>query len=233
MDLLSPDILKEARELSPALPAAGLFLGAVLWFVGARSHRFWVALVITVSAGVYGLVNGAELGMNPLAAGLLLAVAAGALALSLVRLMVFAAGALAALAVAHLAAPHFDEPIACALVGGLVGIVFYRLWITALTSLVGTLLIAYSGLCLADKLARFDSLGFVRQHAPLLNWAVAAVTLLGILAQYLVERRRVRLEREEKDKAEKRRLDVEERARRAVAPAASWWAWGGKKRKAG
>src|SRR5262245_66205640 len=111
MDLLTPDILNEARELSPAIPTVGLLLGAVLWLCGALSHRFWVAWVITVSAGLYGLMYGSDFGMNPLAAGLLLAVAAGALALSLVRLLVFAAGGIAALAVAHFAAPHIDEPI--------------------------------------------------------------------------------------------------------------------------
>ena len=118
--------------------------------------------------------------------------AAGALALSLVRLLVFAAGGIAALAVASLLAPALDEPLVCALVGGLVGIIFYRLWITALTSLVGTLLLAYCGLCLGDRFLKFDTMEWSTRHAPLIDLGLGSCALLGIPIQYLLERRRVR-----------------------------------------
>ena len=64
-------------------------------------------------------------------------------------------------------APGWEEPFLCFLVGGLLGVLLYRLWITALASLLGTLLIGYSGFCLAERLARFNSVAFVEKNGPL------------------------------------------------------------------
>src|SRR5947209_2084318 len=97
MQTVVPEILAEAQGLSPALFAVGLVLGLALWLFGWKWHRFWTVLAITVAAGVYGLSDAAgSLRAQPLVAGLLLAVAAGMLALSLARLMAFGAGGFAA-----------------------------------------------------------------------------------------------------------------------------------------
>src|SRR5437762_2445800 len=101
MYLVSPDILREARELPVSLLSLGVLIGVLLWMLGAYSHRFWLVLAMTVGAGIHGLLYGPAYGMQPLVAGLLLAVATGALALSLVRVLVFAAGGVAALALAR------------------------------------------------------------------------------------------------------------------------------------
>src|SRR5262249_26385774 len=79
MALLDPDILSEARELSPLLSGTGFVLGLFLWLFGGRTHRFWLALVLTVAAGVAGLYYGPAYGVLPLVSGLLLAISAGAL----------------------------------------------------------------------------------------------------------------------------------------------------------
>src|SRR6185312_5115715 len=109
MQLLAPDILEEARGLSPFLSGAGLSLGFLLWSLGGRTHRFWLAMSVTLTAGLLGLTYGKEYGMQPLVAGLLLAISAGALALSLVRILLFAAGGIAALALVQAIAPGWDE----------------------------------------------------------------------------------------------------------------------------
>ena len=83
MALLAPDILEEARGLSVAVSVSGLVLGLLLWLLGWRGHRFWIVLAATVSAGVAGLSMGPSYGASPELAGLLLAIAAGVLALAL------------------------------------------------------------------------------------------------------------------------------------------------------
>ncbi|MGH7223798.1 MAG: hypothetical protein ACRELF_11255 [Gemmataceae bacterium] len=192
MHFLAPDILEEARGLSPFLSAAGLSLGFLLWSFGGRTHRFWLAMSVTLTAGLLGLTMGKQYGMQPLVAGLLLAVSAGALALSLVRILLFAAGGLAALGLMHTLAPTWDEPIAVFLVGGLVGVLLYRFWIITFSSLIGALLMAYSALALFDRLHRVDSVAWTRKNDPLLDWGCAALIVLGILVQFLLERRRRR-----------------------------------------
>jgi hypothetical protein len=226
MQLLAPDILEEARQLSPGLLGVGLALGLFLWLWGGRTHRFWLALVMTLGAGVLGLYYGPAYGMQPLVAGLLLAVAAGALALSLMRVLIFASGGLAALGLAQAAAPNWSwqQPLVCFLAGGLLGVFLYKFWITTLASFVGTLLTAYSALCLLDRFGQIDTATWVGAHTPLLNWACGACTVLGLLMQFLLERRR---KRQEKKQVEAK-ARAEEEARRPPPPKPApkpWYAW--------
>jgi hypothetical protein len=193
MPLLAPDILEEARSLSPFISGAGLTIGFLLWSFGGRTHRFWLAMSVTLTAGLLGLTYGKQYGMQPLVAALLLAISAGALALSLVRILLFAAGGLAALGLIHAIAPGWDEPIAVYLVGGLIGVLLYRFWIITFSSLVGSLLMAYSALALFDRLHMVkNSVEWTRKNGPLLNWGCASLVVMGVLIQFLFERRRYR-----------------------------------------
>ena len=92
MQILAPDILADARGLSLPLHITAVLVGLALWTFGWRNHRFWVALVTTVAAGTFGLAEAPALHAHPLLAAVFLAVAAGMLALSLVRLVAFTAG---------------------------------------------------------------------------------------------------------------------------------------------
>jgi hypothetical protein len=240
MQLLAPDILEDARQLSLPVSGIGVGVGLLLWLLGSRTHRFWVVLALTLGAGLAGLAYGRDYGLQPLVAGLLLAVTAGALALALVRLLLFAAGGLACLAVARAVAPEWMAELPCFLAGGLAGIFLYRLWIMALSSFVGTLLIGYGGLALLDKLGLVDSLAWARQNGALLNWGVVGCTVLGVLAQYLVDRRQKR--RKAAAKARKAKAAEEARAKAAAPPPPppppkqAWWKLGRRdaaQRKAG
>jgi len=164
--------------------------------------------------------------MQPLVAGLLLAVSVGALALALVRILLFLAGGLAGLVVIQTVAPALDEPLACFLAGGLLGVLLYRFWVAALTSLAGTLLMGYSGLCLLERFTKVNSVALTQQHGPLLNWGCAFGAGLGLLVQFLLERRH------------KRRQKQREEAKNAAAetaklppppppppPRLPWWKW--------
>lgn len=195
MQFFAPDILEQARALSGTLIVAGLTIGFLLWVTGWIGHRFWIVLAATLVAGVFGLLSPAGVA-PPLVMGLLLAVAAGVLALALVRLVAFAAGGIAlALAVRLLAPPVWDIPLVWLLGGGLVGLALFRLWTMALTSFTGALLMGYCGLSLADLLGKLDAVTLAQQHVLLLNTCCGGLTLVGFVVQVVLERRRRRLER--------------------------------------
>jgi hypothetical protein len=216
MQLLAPDIVAEARELSLPVLVAGLALGLFLWVLGGRLHRFWLVLGTTLVAGVMGLYSGATFGVQPLVAGLLLAIAAGALALSLIRVVAFAAGGVTGWVVLHAVAPSWNEPLVTFLAGGLLGLMLFRLWMMVLTSLGGTLLVGYSGLCLADQLGNLDAVTWCRERVSLLNIACGGVLLLGMLFQFLIDRRQIRLALEKADK--EREKAAKEREKKAATP---------------
>src|SRR5437764_13162090 len=112
MGTIEPEVLKEGLLLPPWMLVAGVALGVFLWLLGGWGHRFWIVLLTTLLSGVVGLLYGPEFDMQRLVAGLLVAIAAGALALSLMRLGVFLAVGCAALAAARAAAPSWNEALA-------------------------------------------------------------------------------------------------------------------------
>ncbi|MFO0876866.1 MAG: hypothetical protein U0840_05785 [Gemmataceae bacterium] len=213
MQLLAPDILELTRQLSPAVCVCAFVLGLGLWVCGGYTHRFWLALVLTASAGIVGLSLARDFDVQPLVAGLLLALAAGALALALARISIFLAGGLAGVFLARLASPSANEFVAF-LIGGLIGIGFYQLWITAISSFVGTVLMAYAGVSLVDRLGKLNSLTFAQQSGPLINWGIIGVTVSGILVQLLLDRYRSKA----KDKPKKQDKDKEEKKDQATPP---------------
>jgi MFS family permease len=189
MSLLAPDILEEARGLSVALSSGGLFLGLLVWLFGWRGHRFWIVLATTVSAGLLGLTTGPEYGTTPVIAGVLLAVAAGVLALALVRVVAFVAGGVAGFLLMRELLPAWNEPLVSFLVGGLVGLMLFRLWTMVLTSLAGTMLMAYSGLSLADHFGKLNAVAVAEQQAMLVNWVCCALVLMGVVVQFVLDRK--------------------------------------------
>ena len=188
MRLLAPDLLELTCELSPAIDGVAILVGLFLWLFGARSHRFWLSLAMTLAAGVCGLYLGGDAGVQPLVAGLLLALAAGVMALALARLVLFFAGGLAGLIIAQQGGEGWNA-FAMFLFGGLSGVLFYRVWIMVVSCLAGTLLSAYGLLSLLDRLGRLEAVELAERHGPLLNWLLALVAVVGLLIQVLLERR--------------------------------------------
>ncbi len=192
MRLIAPDILAEAVGLSPVLCGAGLFLGLMLLLLGWRKHRFWIVLLGTVMAGIYGLSWAPAYGSQRFICGVLAAIASGILALALVRLVAFLMGGVAACLLVQVLAPSWHGPMVWFLVGGLLGVVLFRIWTMALTSLAGSVLMAYSGLCLADRLHKLQAVAWADRESLFLTWACAVVALLGVIWQYTSERRRAK-----------------------------------------
>jgi hypothetical protein len=196
MQLLAPELVSEARGLSAGLCACGLAVGFLVWLLGWRGHRFWIVLFTTAVAGIFGVLSIHPQGVQPLVAGLLLALTAGILALAIVRILAFGAGGIAAWLAVQALAPNWEAPLVAFLAGGLLGVLLFRVWMMALTSLAGTLLMAYSGLCLADSLGKLDAVAVMDRFAGLLNGACAGVALFGLLVQFVLDRRRIRKQRE-------------------------------------
>src|SRR5437879_11734362 len=105
MSVFDPEILQELCGLSVGLCITGAVTGLLLWLTGWWLHRFWIVLVTTALAGILGLASGSVHGVQPLIAAVLLAIAAGILALALIRLVAFAAGGAAAWLVLQKLAP--------------------------------------------------------------------------------------------------------------------------------
>ena len=186
MRLIAPDILAEARGLSPGLLAAFLVVGGLLWLFGWYWHRFWVAAAITAGAGLVGLYSGQVLNTQILIVGLLLAIAAGLLAMELARIFSFlGVGVLAAVG-QHAVLPE-SQPLIGFLAGGLLGIAIYRFWAMLLASFVGAMLVAHAALLLADSQGRITAATFSEQKGQWLNGVVIAATVLGMFAQRWAE----------------------------------------------
>jgi MFS family permease len=210
MQLVAPDILADGKGLSVTVSALGLGLGAMVWLLGGVGHRFWLLLVTTLVAGVWGLSIGEAFGVQPLVAALLLAVAAGALALSLVRPAAFLAGGILGCWLAERLITSWNEPFVFFFAGGFLGLFLLRFWLMALTSLAGTLIMAHALFWLLDTLGKVDAPEWAARKPVLLNWACGGAALVGLLLQLGIDRRlRRRARGDDGD------LDEEDRSLRA------------------
>jgi hypothetical protein len=200
MELVAPDILADVRQLSAVFSVAGLLVGLVLWLAGWWTHRFWVVLGLTVLGGIVGLQNAAALQAQPLLAALGVGLAAGVLALTLMRIGAFVAGGYAGLLLVQTCLPSWDQPLVSFLSGGLLGWVLVRYWTMILTSLTGVLLVLYAVLALADKIGKIDAVAWSESHTAMLNAVCGVMTLAGFLVQFAGEwlRRRMTAGREQK-----------------------------------
>ncbi len=228
MQLIAPDVLAEARELSWVITATGLVLGDLLWLYGRRWHRFWIVVSITLAGGLFGLHSGRASGGHILATGILLAVSAGLMALELARLLAFLAAGLSVWLATSLVFPTGQELWIAFLIGGLVGVLLYQLWTMLITSFVGTLIASHALLSLLDRFAKIDSVRWATANQTILNGAVIALTILGLLAQSWLERwyrrraKRKREEAEEKIRQEEREKVLAEHSPQSHKP--SLWA---------
>ena len=183
MHLIDPDVIAAAKGLSFGAAGFAVFVGLLLWSLGWRWHRFWVVFGITLGAGLIGLTAGKSAGGSVMIVGVLLAVAAGMLALELAKILSFVSGGAAAWIAAQAVLPQVQELWAVFLAGGLLGVVLYQLWTMLLTSLLGILVIWHAGFVLLGQILNFDASKWVGEHAVALNGGVIAVAVIGVLVQ--------------------------------------------------
>lgn len=184
MQLIVPDILAEARGLTTAMSGTLCALGIALWLFGWRWHRFWIVAGITLAAGMLGLNAGrAAGGTQIMALGILIAVAAGMMALELAKVFAFVAGGCGAWLAVQWVFPQAQELWAVFISGGLFGLLLYRLWTMLLTSLAGVLVASHSALLLLEVPLVFDAVKWVSANQAALNGVAVGLIVLGILLQ--------------------------------------------------
>jgi hypothetical protein len=142
-----------------------------------------VVASLTAAAGILGLQSGRANGAQPLVAGLLAALGAGYLALELARVLAFIGGGTVAGLLVKTFLPTLHEPLLAFLAGGLLAVLLFRLWMLALTSLVGMLVMTYAGLGLLGRWTLMDSTGVVTGSVGLINGIVIGGMLAGIVVQ--------------------------------------------------
>jgi hypothetical protein len=222
MQLIAPDILAEARGLTGAMLGTIYVLGVALWLFGWRWHRFWIVAGITLAAGLIGLNAGRTTGgTHVMAVGILLAVAAGLLALELAKVLAFVAGGCGAWLAVQWVLPQAQELWAVFLCGGLFGLLLYRLWTMVLTSLIGTLLAGHALVLLLEQVLYFDAVAWVTANVPALNGAVVGLIVLGVLLQAVSapdeDNEPAAQEEEAEEKSEEKEKPKEKK------PPVPWW----------
>lgn len=184
MQIILPEIVAEVRELSVWLPILAFGTALLFGLSGWSTYRFWAVLFTTVAAGLYGLLQAESLNLLPAVAALLLALSAGMLALSIMRVVAFILGGVSCLMLMHLIAPGADAPVICILSGGVFAIILFRLWIMFLTSFAGSVVITYCVLCFFDRLGSFDSVKWSQENVTALNWICLIGAGVITVAQY-------------------------------------------------
>jgi hypothetical protein len=199
MTIIATDILGDLCGLSLGLIISIIPIGLLLWLLGWWSHRFWIVLTTTVLAGVFGLLEASIWRVQPIVVAVLLAIAAGVLALALVRVVTFAAGGLATIYLVQFTFPTLNQPVICFLLGGLVSLLMFRWCFMALTSFLGSTFLAYGTLALMHYYEAMDALGWAETNAMFLTVLCGLFTFAGFTFQIMFERWRRRRELEDEE----------------------------------
>jgi hypothetical protein len=232
MQLIAPDVLAEARGLTAAMSGTICVLGFALWLFGWRWHRFWIVAGITLAAGLIGLNAGRSGGTQVMAVGILVAVAAGLMALELAKVLAFVAGGCGAWLAVQWVLPQAQELWAVFLCGGLFGLLLYRLWTMLLTSLIGALFAVHAGLLLLEPVFHFDPVAWATGHVAALNGVIAGMVVLGILVQAASapgEEGEAKGEKKDEKKSKRAEAEAHPESHPAHSPAhaeekpAPWW----------
>jgi hypothetical protein len=192
MQLLPPDILADVCQLSLPLLITGALAGLALWLFGWRTHRFWVVMGTTVIAGVYGLLEGQVLQTYPVVAGIVLAIAAGVLALSVIRLVAFAVGGAVGFVIMQNAVPSFNQPLVIFVAAGFLGLLLFRWWFMAITSASGAMLLIMTVVGIIQRSGNSNIVSWIGKHGKPVSWIYIGIAVFGLLFQAFWEWRRLR-----------------------------------------
>ncbi|MBM3994206.1 MAG: hypothetical protein FJ303_08645 [Planctomycetes bacterium] len=188
MVLIATDILADLCSVSLGLLIALVPVGLLLWLFGWLGHRFWIVLAATVLAGLFGLLEATTWRVQPIVVAVLLAVAAGVLALAMVRVLTFAAGGFGGAFVVNLIFPTWEQHVICFLVSGLLCLLLFRWFFMALTSFTGTILLAYATLALLHFNDVLDAVTWSDDNAQLLSILCGIAAFAGFAFQFSIDR---------------------------------------------
>jgi hypothetical protein len=189
MQIIAPDFLTDLRDLPLYATVTMALIGAGLWICGWWGHRFWMGLLTSFGAGLVGLRLGPDWGLDPLAAGIMLAVAGGSLALAICRIGVFLIYGVAAWHLMQALAPKASHPIACIAIGGALAVLIFRFSVILMTSAAGVWLAGHGGLLLAERFGKIDAPAWVTARPLWINTGFAATAFIGVIFQFWADNR--------------------------------------------
>src|SRR5262249_46282651 len=134
------------------------------------------------------LQAGRDAGSHPLVAGLLIAIAAGFMALELSKVFAFLSGGLTAAIVVQQFVPSTGDPLLVYLTGGLLAVLLFRMWMLVIAGFGGTLLGLYCGLGLGARFLKMNVIGLASQKTFWVNVLIGVGVLLSVIAQTRYER---------------------------------------------
>jgi hypothetical protein len=108
---------------------------------------------------------------------------------------------------ASLLFPNGQELWVAFLIGGLLGVFLYRFWTMLLTSMTGVLVGGNALIACLDEWFHFDAAAFAARKALMLNGAVIALTLGGVMVQSIIERWHLRRQSRKKKEQEEMKLE--------------------------
>ena len=88
--------------------------------------------------------------------------------------------------------PAWNQPVIAFLIAGLLSLLVFRWCFMALTSFLGSALLAYAELALLHYYGMVDAFAWGDEHYVLLNSICGGITLFGFLFQFLLDRRQIR-----------------------------------------
>ncbi len=189
MQVVSPDFLVDLRDLPLFAIVTMALVGLSLWTCGWWAQRFWMGMLTSFGAGLVGLRMGPDWGLDSLAAGILLAVAGGSLALAICRVGVFLVYGLAAWFLMQVLAPKAAHPIACIVIGGVLAVMIFRFSVILLTSAAGVWLAGHGGMLLTERLGKLDAPAFVTNQPLWTNIGFLVAAFVGVIFQYWADKR--------------------------------------------
>lgn len=190
MQVLSPEVLADVLELPSVALMVLMGLGASLALTGWRWHRFWLTISVSLICGLVGLRQAQAWGIQqPIVAAVLLATAAGCLALSLARVGLFLAYGLATWYAVKRLAPPYAIPAVCICLGGLFSVLFYRLCVVLLTSVVGSTILGYAGMAYAQQQNWYPMKTWLAEQTLAAHGSLATLCLVTLMLQLYFWRR--------------------------------------------
>lgn len=190
MEILSPEVVTDILELP--LPALLAMMGAglLLSITGWKWHRFWLTMCVSLIAGLIGMRQSTAWGISqPVVTGVLLAAAAGCLALSLSRVALFLAYGLTCWYAMKRMSPVYAIPAICICAGGLFSVVFYRFCVVLLTSTIGSVVLCYGAVAYVEQQKWYAALNWLKEQSLAAHAALAGVTLVALLIQLAISRK--------------------------------------------
>lgn len=184
MEILSAEIVTDILELPMPALLAMMSTGLLLAITGWKWHRFWLTLCVSLIAGLIGMRQASAWGISqPVVSGVLLAAAAGCLALSLSRVGLFLAYGLACWYTMKRLAPPYAIPAICICAGGLFSALFYRFCVVLLTSAIGSVVLCYGAIAYVEQQKWYAALNWLKDQSLVAHAALAGVILLSLFIQ--------------------------------------------------